>query len=49
MPPKRGFVADDLWHLRTVSDPKLSPDGSNVAFVVATPDPDTDKPATRSG
>jgi len=46
MPPKRTFVPEDLWHLRTVSDPQMSPDGSNVAFVVATPDRETDKPAT---
>ena len=47
MPPKRGFVPEDLWDLRTVSDPQVSPDGSKVAFVVGTPDKETDKPATR--
>ena len=46
MPPKRGFVPEDLWLLRMVSDPQVSPDGSRVAFVVATPDKKTDKPAT---
>jgi dipeptidyl aminopeptidase/acylaminoacyl peptidase len=46
MPPKRGFVPEDLWRLRMVSDPRLSPDGSSVAFVVATSDQETDKPAT---
>ena len=47
MPPKRGFVPEDLWSLRTVGDPQVSPDGSKVAFVVGTPDKETDKPATR--
>jgi dipeptidyl aminopeptidase/acylaminoacyl peptidase len=47
MPPKRGFVAEDLWSLRAVSDPQLSPDGSRVAFVVGTPNKETDKQATR--
>jgi dipeptidyl aminopeptidase/acylaminoacyl peptidase len=46
MPAKRAFVPEDLWLLRTVSDPQVSPDGSHVAFVVATPDKGTDKPAT---
>ena len=47
MPPKRGFVPEDLWNLRMVSDPQVSRDGSRVAFVVGTPDKETDKPATR--
>jgi dipeptidyl aminopeptidase/acylaminoacyl peptidase len=47
MPPKRGFVPEDLWDLRTVSDPQVSPDGSQVAFVIGAPDKETDKPATR--
>ena len=47
MPPKRGFVPEDLWLLRMVSDPQVSPDGSKVAFVVATPESKKmDKPAT---
>ena len=46
MPTKRVFVPADLWRLRAVSDPQISPDGTNVAFVVATPDPETDKAAT---
>ncbi len=46
MPAKRGFVPEDLWRLRTVSDPQASPDGSRVAFVVAAPDKEIDKPAT---
>lgn len=47
MPPRRGFVPEDLWHLEAVSDPQVSPDGSRVAFVVSTPDRDKDKPTTR--
>ncbi len=46
MPSRRGFVPEDLWRLRAVGDPQLSADGSIVAFVVGTPDKDTDKPAT---
>ncbi len=46
MPTKRAFAPDDLWALRAVSDPQLSPDGSSVAFVVAAPDRVTDKPVT---
>jgi len=46
MPPRRGFVPEDLWLLRMVSDPQVSPDGARVAFVVASPDRGTDKPST---
>ncbi len=46
MPTKRAFVPDDLWRLQAVSDPQISPDGSSVAFVVATSEQETDKPAT---
>jgi len=42
MTPDRGFVPDDVWSLRQVSDPRLAPDGRRVAFVVATPDRETD-------
>jgi dipeptidyl aminopeptidase/acylaminoacyl peptidase len=34
------MTAEDLYRLRFVADPQLSPDGSNVAFVVAWVDPD---------
>src|SRR3954449_3633897 len=37
---KRGVAADDLYRLRFVSDPQLSPDGSQVVYVVAWVDPD---------
>jgi dipeptidyl aminopeptidase/acylaminoacyl peptidase len=46
MPPKRDFVPDDIWQLCAVSDPQVGPDGSQLAFVVAIPDPETDKAAT---
>jgi dipeptidyl aminopeptidase/acylaminoacyl peptidase len=46
MAPKRNFVPDDIWRLRTVSDPQVSPDGRRVAFVVAVPSSDTDKAET---
>ena len=46
MPPKRGFTPEDMWSLRSVSDPQVSPDGSQVAFVVGSPDTETDKQAT---
>src|SRR4051794_24782900 len=37
---KRGVAADDLYRLRFVSDPQLSPDGTQVVYVVAWVDPD---------
>src|ERR1700716_1133912 len=36
---RRGVAADDLFRLRFVSDPQISPDGSCVAYVVAWVDP----------
>ena len=45
MPAQRGFVPEDVWKWRTVGDPQVSPGGSMIAFVVGTPDPETDKPA----
>jgi dipeptidyl aminopeptidase/acylaminoacyl peptidase len=42
----RGFVPQDLWRLRAVSDPQVSPDGEQVAFCVATPDVDNDRLGT---
>ena len=46
MPPKRGFAPEDMWSLRSVSDPQVSPDGAHVAFVVGSPDTEIDKQAT---
>ncbi|MDQ6672003.1 MAG: S9 family peptidase [Chloroflexota bacterium] len=36
---RRGVAADDLYRLRIVGDPQVSPDGSLVAYVVAWVDP----------
>jgi len=38
--PRRAITFDDFIKLRRVSDPRLSPDGRRVAFVVATFDKD---------
>ena len=40
---KRPVKPEDLYLLRTVSDPHLSPDGSQVAYVVAWSDRESDK------
>src|SRR5215831_1731969 len=37
---RRPMTAEDLYCLRFVADPQLSPDGSSVAYVVAWVDPD---------
>jgi dipeptidyl aminopeptidase/acylaminoacyl peptidase len=37
---RRGVAADDLYRLRFVADPQLSPDGALVAYVVAWVDPE---------
>lgn len=34
----RTLTLDEYWHLRLVSDARISPDGSSVAYVVAWPD-----------
>src|ERR1051325_10459971 len=39
----RPFRADDLYLLRIVADPQLSPDGSAVAYVVSRHDRDADE------
>jgi dipeptidyl aminopeptidase/acylaminoacyl peptidase len=46
VPPKRNFEPKDVWMLRQVSAPDVSPDGAMVAFVVAVPDGHTDTDAT---
>lgn len=40
---QRPIVPSDIYHLKSVSDPRLSPDGKWVAFVVSTPDSAKDK------
>jgi dipeptidyl aminopeptidase/acylaminoacyl peptidase len=37
---RRRIAAEDVYSLRFVSDPQLSPDGASVAYVVAWVDPD---------
>src|SRR4051794_12706988 len=39
-PRRQPMTAEDLYRLRFVSDPQISPDGSQVAYVVAWVDPD---------
>src|SRR5437588_536835 len=43
MTARRRFQPDDLFNLRVVGDPQLSPDGERVAYVVATHDRDADE------
>ena len=42
-PAKRGVRPKDLYLLRTVVDPQVSPDGKRVAYVVTWPDRDADE------
>lgn len=44
---KRDFTPDDVWKLRTATDPRVSPDGRLVAYVVGVPDRGTDEQHTR--
>src|SRR5438874_434044 len=39
---KRSFLPEDLYRLRIVADPQLSPDGALVAYLVAEHDEATD-------
>ena len=45
-PPKRPLRANDMYLLRSVSDPQLSPDGAWVAYTVAAIDSAKDKSDT---
>ncbi len=42
MPKKRRFRPDDIYLIRTVSDPQVSPDGTQVAYCLSWPDRDSD-------
>src|SRR5258706_4144968 len=43
----RTLTVDDLFRIQRVSDPRVSPDGKWVAYVVATPDLTADKSTSR--
>jgi dipeptidyl aminopeptidase/acylaminoacyl peptidase len=40
---KRALALDDLWKLRSVGDPQVSPDGTWVAYTVGTVDAEKDR------
>lgn len=40
---RRAFQPDDLYLIKTVSDPQVSPDGRTVAYVVSWPDRENDE------
>ncbi|MHB8575695.1 MAG: alpha/beta hydrolase family protein [Dehalococcoidia bacterium] len=40
---KRPFSAEDVYRLRQITDPRLSPDGTKVAYVVQTVDREADE------
>src|SRR5258705_9276768 len=46
-PATRTFTVDDVFRLQRVSDPRVSPDGKWVAYVVSTPDLAADKSTSR--
>src|SRR5687768_13775736 len=43
MPTKRGVTAEDILALAVPQDPRVSPDGTEVAFSLRTADPETRK------
>jgi dipeptidyl aminopeptidase/acylaminoacyl peptidase len=46
--PQRRFLSlDDLFALRTVSDPQISPDGRSIAYTVESADADEDESRSR--
>jgi len=45
-PARRGFQTSDLYRLKTVRDPRISPDGEWVAYTVTQPDSAKDKSNT---
>ena len=42
-PGKRPLAPADVWNLKRVADPQVSPDGKWVAYTVSTPDSVKDK------
>jgi dipeptidyl aminopeptidase/acylaminoacyl peptidase len=40
---KRSITVDDLFNLKLIFDPQISPDGKTIAFVLTTPDLNGDK------
>ena len=42
MPKQRRFRPDDIYELKNVSDPQVSPDGTQVAYCISWPDRDSD-------
>ena len=46
-PTQRVLSVDDLFRIQRVTDPRVSPDGQWVAYVVATPDLAADKSTSR--
>ena len=45
-PAPRGFQTSDLYRLKTVRDPRISPDGEWVAYTLSQPDSAKDKSDT---
>ena len=43
MTSKRGMTAEDLFKLKSVSDPKISPNGEEAAYVITEMDEETNK------
>ena len=40
---KRPITIDDLFKIKLVGDPQISPDGKTISFVLTTPDLEKDK------
>lgn len=45
--PKRALAIEDFFDLRSIRDPRLSPDGKWIAYTVTTTDLEKDESATR--
>lgn len=46
-PARRSLTVDDIFRIQRVADPRVSPDGKWVAYVVTTPDLAADKSSSR--